>query len=237
MRKFINFITRVANSRKFFYFLIFVFVIEASWFAICCRYPMAFDENYHFGLIKIFATQWSPFITKLPANAAAFGDIFRYDSYLYHYLMSFIYRLIVVFTHTEIAQIVILRFINIVLFVIGLVLFRKIFKRLKLSDLFTNFACLILILIPVVPFLAATINYDNLAFVMVPLTVLLTFDCRDSLIKGEISLVKTLLLLGCGMLASLVKYPFLPIFAAEVIYLVVVLIRHKQSGMIKRSAQ
>ncbi|MGI0134888.1 MAG: hypothetical protein ACREBW_08030, partial [Candidatus Micrarchaeaceae archaeon] len=84
---------------------------------------MAFDENFHFGLIQLHADQWLPFFTHQPANADAYGAIARDPSYLYHFLMSIPYRLIRLITPNTTAQIIALRLINIALFTSGFVLF------------------------------------------------------------------------------------------------------------------
>ena len=87
MKKIAQTIYRILRSKKIFYIIIGILVINAAWFALTAQYPMAFDENYHFGIIQIYSHQWAPFITNMPANSGAFGDLTRYDSYLYHYLM------------------------------------------------------------------------------------------------------------------------------------------------------
>jgi hypothetical protein len=140
--------------------------------------------------------------------------------------MSFPYRLITLFTHQQVAQIIILRFINIGLFAGGMILFRRLFKRFKISSGLINFSLLMLVLIPVVPFLAATINYDNLIFLLVPLIISLALKCRDEIvINNKIPVISLVMFLVVGMLGGLVKYAFLPIFAAIVIYLLFIFMR------------
>ncbi len=226
MNKFTKIIYRIFSSKKLFYIVIGLLIINAAWFALTVQYPMAFDENYHFGIIQIYSHQWLPFITNTPANSGAFGDLTRYDSYMYHYLMSFPYRLVAVFVTQEVAQIIILRFINIGLFVGGLFLYRRLFRRVHIPEGLINFSLLMLIMIPVVPFLAATINYDNLIFLSVPLLVDLTVVCSNSIIKNnKLPAISFMSLLTVGCLTSLVKYAFLPIFFAVILYLFIIFIR------------
>ncbi|MEI7918261.1 MAG: hypothetical protein WCH58_02655 [Candidatus Saccharibacteria bacterium] len=226
MNKLTKFIYRIFSSKKLFYVIIGLLVLNATWFALTVQYPMAFDENYHFGIIKIYSHQWLPFITSMPANSGTFGDLTRYDSYMFHYLMSFPYRLIAIFVQQEVAQIIILRFINIGIFVGGLFLYRRLFKRVHIPEGLINFSLLMLILIPVVPFLAATINYDNLFFLLVPLLVDLTITCSSAITKSKkIPATSFILFLIVGCLASLVKYAFLPIFLAVILYLLIIFIR------------
>jgi hypothetical protein len=72
-----------------------------------------------------------------------------------------------------------------------------------------------------VPFVAATINYDNMLF---PLTALYILICVRILKKYKQTKwyeYTNLVTVGCA--ASLVKYTFLPIFAASALYLTVFL--------------
>ena len=62
-------IIRFLGSERCFYVIVICFVLQAVWLAATARYPMAFDENFHFGLIQLHADQWLPFFTHQPANA------------------------------------------------------------------------------------------------------------------------------------------------------------------------
>lgn len=210
----------ILGSQKFWYFVLGLFVFQALWLVFSAQYPMAFDENYHFGLIQLHAHQWLPFFTSQPPHAGAYGAAVRDPSYLYHWLMSFPYRLISAFTHQQTAQIIFLRLINVALFTYALVLYRKILRRIGLSAAFASCALLVFTLIPVVPFLAAHINYDNLLLVVLPLVVLITLDVFDSLSAKRIPIARLLVLAALLMLGSLVKYPFLPVLLVVAVYTV-----------------
>ena len=218
---------RIISSSKFFFVVIALLLVQAIWFALTVQYPMAFDENYHFGVIQFYSQQLLPFMSVQPPGSEAYGDLVRYDSYMFHYLMSFPYRLIAAFTSDQVVQIIILRFMNIGLFIAGMFVFRRLLKRLNISEALTNFSLLMLILIPIVPFLAATINYDNLAFLIVPLFIALTISCSESIKRGELSANTFILTLAAGVFGSLVKFAFAPIFAIAIIYLLVLLFRSK----------
>src|SRR5580692_8418743 len=86
------------GSRRFFWGIVALLVLQAVWIACSGRYPMAFDEDFHLGIIRLYAHHLSPFWNGQPAGADAFGAVSRDPSYLYHYLMSFPYRLTSVFT-------------------------------------------------------------------------------------------------------------------------------------------
>src|ERR1700685_4444033 len=119
-------IKTLLGSKWFYRFILVFFVFESAWIAFSAVYPQAFDEDFHFGLIKVYSNFWLPFLTHQPAGANAFGAVARDPSYLYHYLMSFPYRIFAYFVHTQTAQIIFLRLIDIGFFAIGLVLFRSI---------------------------------------------------------------------------------------------------------------
>lgn len=68
------------GSRRLWYGILGLFVVEAMWVMVSGRYPMAFDEDYHFGIIKLYAQQWSPFFAHQPVGANVFGAIVRYLS-------------------------------------------------------------------------------------------------------------------------------------------------------------
>lgn len=195
-----------------------LFALEALWFVFSAQYPMAFDENYHFGLVQLHAAQWVPFFTAQPHDASVYGAVVRDPSYLYHWLMSFPYRLISLFTHNQTVQVILLRLINVALFAYGLTLYRRILRRIGVSRALANSLFAVFVLIPVVPFLAAHINYDNLFFVAVPLTVLLTMRLMAGFAEHRVDAVNVLVLVTVLCLASLIKYPFLPIAAVTVVF-------------------
>jgi hypothetical protein len=164
-------INNFAGSRNFFVIIILLLIVQASWYALTAQYPMAFDEDFHFGIIQLFSHQWGPFFSVSPPNSGAFGALTRDPSYLYHYLMSFPYRLIVLVTSNQVHQIITLRFINITFFATGIVMFRRLFIELGITARIINYSLLMLVLVPVTPFLAAHINYDNLLFLLLPISI------------------------------------------------------------------
>lgn len=222
----------VLASRPFWCVVFGLFLLQALWLVFTAQYPMAFDENYHFGLIQLHAQQWLPFFTYQPAHAGAFGEVVRDPSYLYHWLLSLPYRFISLFTHDQTIQVIWLRLINVALFAWALVLYRRIMRRVGLSAAFTNSALLAFTLIPVVPFLAAHINYDNLLIVVVPLATLQVMSVLDAFRAGRIPLARLIELAAVLLLGSLIKYPFLPVLAIVVIYLAW---RAQREGLYHRS--
>lgn len=209
----------VLSSRRFGIAVLAFFVLEAAWIACSALYPMAFDEEFHFGLIKIYSQHWLPFFGSQPHGFGQFGPFVSDPSYLYHYLMSFPYRLLHVFTHSQTALVIVLRFMNIVFFSTGLLLFYRLLRRVGTSRLLANTALALFVLIPIVPLLAGQINYDNLLFPLMAWTCLLVADVYGDLRKRQLNLKTLTVLVSLLMLSSLVKYAFLPIALAVAIFL------------------
>ncbi len=217
------------SSRGFYRFILVFFVFEAGFIALTAAYPQAFDEQFHFGLIKLYSHYWLPFFSHQPANANQFGEVARSPSYLYHYLMSFPYRFIALFIKKMSYQIVILRLIDIALFTWGLVLFKKLLVRTKLSEGVANLIILIFILIPIVPQLAGQINYDDLLVPLVALICLLSFNMIDQIKHSTLKFRTTLSMLMLAGFTSLVKFAFLPIFLAILCFFTVYLFYFKRA--------
>ena len=149
---------------------------------------MAFHEAHHYEVIKIHAKQWGPLILKQPDGPVLYGPLVRDPSYLYHYLLSFPYRLLDSLGLNDQTIIISMRFISIALFAIGLLLFRKVLQRTKASNAAINAAMLFFIMITKVPLLAGQLNYDNLQFPLMALAMLMTINFRDSLQKRKVDL-------------------------------------------------
>lgn len=213
------------RSTKFYRLIVGLFIFEAAWIAVSAAYPQAFDENFHFGVIRVYSHYWLPFLSQQPPHADAYGAVARDPSYLYHFLMSFPYRFIELFTKSQIAQVIILRFINIALFSWGIVLFRKVLLRVGTSKALTNLIMMLFILIPIVPQLAAQINYDNLLMPLIAAFLLLAFRVMEEIRAQKTSIWSIIMLLGFGLLIGLVKYAFLPIYAGAVVFLLAIAYR------------
>jgi hypothetical protein len=227
MTKFYNKILEILGSNKFYYAALTLFIFEAAWIALTARYPMAFDEAFHFGIIQIYSHQLSPFFAHQPPNSDQFGALTRDPSYLYHYLMSFPYRLSADFIKNTNTNIIILRIIDIGFFAGAIVVFKKAFtKYLKVSNSLVNAALLFFVLTPLVPLLAAQINYDNLLILLTAVSLYLVLGFVDDFKNKNIFNIKSLaLLLSVCMLASLVQYAYLPILVTIFIYITIIVFK------------
>jgi hypothetical protein len=218
------------SSNRFFKAIIGLLVLESAWIALSSVYPMAFDENFHFGIIRLYASHISPFWSSQPSNANVFGAVNRDPSYLYQYLMSFAYRFLTLFTKDQNIIVIVFRFIDIALFSWGVWLYRKLLLKTGASKAIVNSALLIFVLIPVTPLLAAQINYDDLLLPVTALALIMTINYSDKLKKKDIDLTSLSWLICLLLLGSLVKYAFLPISLACTLYL---LFRIKQNFGLK----
>ncbi|HSX29225.1 MAG TPA: hypothetical protein VLE73_01555 [Candidatus Saccharimonadales bacterium] len=218
-------VTAFLASRRFLVAVFIFFAFESAWVALSSAYPMAFDEDYHFGLIRVYADHWLPFLSSQPPDANQFGAVARDTSFLYHWLMSVPYRLVVAVTSSQTAQIIALRFINIAIFGISLWLYVGALRRMGMSRMFTHTALALFVLIPIVPLLAGQINYDSLFMVFVSGITLLTFTLIEQLRAGRLRPVTLVVFVAVCMLGSLTKYAFLPIALTAVIILGVTLWR------------
>lgn len=220
MRTITGRLIRIVASRPFFYGLLAFFVFEALWFVFSAIYPMAFDEAYHFEVTKIYAQQWSPFLNGQPAGGDTFGALARDPSFLYHYLFSFPYRVLAWMTDNQTTQVIVLRLMNVGLVAYGIVLFRRFLLRVGLSTQLTHMCLTLFVLVPVVPMLAAHINYDNLLFLMVAWIFLLSLPVLDGLRQRKIVVPAVIGLLAAILLTSVVKYAVLPIALGIVLFIV-----------------
>ena len=216
------------GSRLFLALTITLFSLESAWLAIVSRFPMAFDEGYHYNLIKFFSYHLNPVITHQTAYSYRFGAIIQDPSFLYHYLMSFPYRLIDLFSHSPQVQVIFLRLISVALAVASLVIFKKILRLIKLSPALSNLVVLAFALTPLSVVLSAQISYDNLFILMVALCVYQALLFLKSLELKKPDTRRLILVVCLGMFTSLVKYAFLPILLAISLVLAFKLIMYRR---------
>lgn len=206
------------GSRRFLYGVLIFFALESIWVALSSVYPMAFDEEVHLGIIAIYADQWSPFLSGQPPDAAQFGALAADPSYLFHYIMSFPYRFVRLFTDSQAVVIIVLRLLNVALAVCAAGLFARVLRRAGMSRAFTHTALALFVLIPIVPVVAGQINYDTAVWLLLAVLCLLVFQVQAVLCRRRVPLSAIILLLVVCMVASIVKYAFLPFAVAAVVW-------------------
>lgn len=221
----ITLLTRILGNNWFFAAIIGFFLLQTIWIALSAIYPMLFDEEYHLGIIDIYSRQLSPFIYIQPPEASFHGDITRYGSYMFHYLMSFPYRLTQFFNLDLQSTIIAMRLVCIGFVVAGLFVFRAFLLRAGLSKSLSHLAIGFFTLIPLVPFAMSQINYDSLAFLLIATIFYLAIRSIGS--SKQIHWIVSLL--SVSALACLVKFTILPIAFSAVLFVGIVLYKkHKK---------
>jgi Ca2+/Na+ antiporter len=215
-------IVSLLASKVFFAVILIISILQAVWLAMVSRYPMAFDEAHHYEVIQLHSKKWGPLILEQPPGPALYGALVRDPSYVYHYLLSFPYRLLESLGFNDQTIILSLRYISIALFAVGLVLFRHLLLKTKASAAAVHTALLFFILIPTVPLLAGQLNYDNLQFPLMALAMILMLNYRDKLQKKKFSVTLLVTTLVVCIVGTLNKFTFLPIITAVTIYLIYV---------------
>lgn len=225
LNKKINFIIKaiikLISGNGFFVFVIFIYFINSLWIALSIRFPMLFDELFHFGVIDIYSKKLSPFLINQPNNYDMYGALFYGNATLYHYFLSYPYRVIASFSNSQELLIIILRILNILMVAVGLFIYSKFLGRLGLKQIFINIGILLFILIPIVPFVSATISYDNLLF---PFTALFIYIGIIILSEKTLDAIRLIQFILIGMLASLIKFTFLPVLVTGALFISIFLI-------------
>ncbi len=119
------------------------------------------------------------------------------------------------------------RLINIGMVTAGLYFFVRLFDTLKIRRLHTNITLIITTSLPIFVLIAATVNYDNALFLLAPIFFL--FFVR--IVKSkEVNWYDLATFMFIGMVASLVKFTFLQLFATAALILIILLLqRHKKN--------
>lgn len=219
----------VLSSNKLYAAIVGIFTLQLVWMALVMNYPALFDEEYHLGIIEIYSRQVSPFIFIQPPEAAFHGDITRYGSYLFHYFMSFPYSLISALTSDIKTQVIIMRLICISFVILGVLVWRKVLLRVGVGKAIISMVTLFFSLIPLSTLALSQLNYDSLAFLIIPSLFYLTLRMYEN--KGR-DIVWLLSLVSLSLFGVLVKFTILPIAFVCVVFAVMTLIlRYKKKTL------
>lgn len=219
MKNYYQKLVTLLASRTTFVVIWLVALFQGAWVSISSRYPMAFDEAYHYNLIRMHAEQWNPLFLQQPGGLAPYGALVRDPSWLHHYVLSFPYRLFDALGANEFTKIVGLRLCNVAMFLLGLYLFRKLLLRTTASRAAIHASLLFFVLLPTVVLLGGQINYDNLQFPLLAAALLLTHRAAASLRAQKPDAMSLVGALAVSLLGSLNKFTFLPFLLAVVLYL------------------
>ncbi len=209
------------GSRGFLAVVLVAFAVQSSWVAMVAR-TSVYDEEYHLAVIRLFTDQWLPVIQQQP-DGVAVGDVERYPSFLYHYLMSFPMRWSEALTGES--GVVLLRILTVLLVTWGLFVWREVVRELGGSAAIANVTVLVVACSPLLVFVSATVNYDNLLFLLTAAFVLASVRLYR---RDEVDLSLWVQLITFGSLAAVTKYAFLPIGGALLLCVVV-----RQVGIVR----
>lgn len=223
-----NKLKKFLGSKYFFGLIIALTIAQGLWFSFTYQ-PGLFDEKHHFEFINMYTERVSPYFADQPEEWDFLGEIARDPSYLFYYLLSIPLRVVQLASDSYYAQVVALRLLMLVIFVAGLLLYRKLLNKLSGSALTTNISLLLLILLPVFSTLVSAINYDVAIFALTPLFLLIFLD----ILRKPTDIKKLSLFFFIGSTASLIKFSFLPIFLTAV---AIILYKFMKNG-VKRSSQ
>lgn len=199
------------------YVYFFVFTV---FLAIVIQLGTAPDENYHYSFIKYYGEKSvDPFIGGQTSDFHL-GPVSTEVSYLYHYIMSFVYRL---FDALGTDGVLGLRIVNIFLGIGSLVGLNYIARMLRINQKIRLAVLLLIASIPMFMFLSASISYDNLIILLSVMGVALSLS-----IKTKFALGKVLGLVSIIFIGPIVKMAFLPISLVLGAYLLLVLYKNRK---------
>lgn len=178
MQKIIATVTSWLKSPKFFGVIIGIFLLQGTFFALAVEpsyidtHPDGYesrgggvvpDGNRHIGAIYYFAERpllTSPFVADQDDRDLWMGDLERFPSYFYYWLLSIPVKLALALNASDPVVIFIIRFIGLIFGLLALIVFRKLVRELKLGEVVVNVSTLALALTGSFVWLAPSENYD-----------------------------------------------------------------------------
>ena len=233
----------VAGARWFFPVVLIGFAVSAVFFAVVVFIPHSTgvvdgipyiaktsrvpDEFRHIGNIFYYASlpiRSGPFLTGVPDAALWLGEVERFPSYLYYYVLSFPTRIAMAAGLSHDTIVVMLRLLTAISGLASLVLARRILLAAGSGAVIAGWATLALALTGRFVWQSAGVSYDTpsmalfLLFVLAGVQVLRTASPRWYLV-----------LIASASLVSITKYTFMPfvVFAGIALTVWVLVSRHR----------
>lgn len=204
-----NYIKALVTHKYFLAAVLFLFAVQAIFFAAVIKYGIPADERYHFSSIQYYSDSSiasGPLSSEQdPTTLPYVRNIEDSTSYFYHYLLSFPLRIVEQISSSQQLQIFILRLINVGLGVLTLYAFKRCLDEISDNTLLKNLSVLALSMTGMYIWLSSSINYDNLANLL-----FITFIWQGVKTCRRPSVVLWLTLSGIGFATVLTKYTFLP---------------------------
>lgn len=202
--------------------LIYIYFFAFTLFlAITIKFGVAPDETHHYNFIKYYAGKSIDPLLPQQNSDFSLGSVNTEVSYLYHYLMSFIYRLA---DAIGVGTVIAIKFVNIIFGLGTLIGLNYIAKALKLNKKVRLATIFLIANIPMFMFISASISYDNLVILMSVAAVCLTLNIRTQFTLAKITALTSIVFLG-----PVVKKAFLPISIVFAGYIIYVAYRHRQA--------
>lgn len=188
--------------------ILIAFTLQASWIALSARLVI-YDEEYHLAAIKAFSLRATPIINQQLSDGEI-GDAQRYGSWVYHYLMSWPWRILGAAGMGDEGRTLVLRLLTVLMVTAALLLLRSLVLELGGTLAVANVALLLVSGTPLLVFLAGAVSYDNMLMLMAAGFVLVAVR----LWKAErFDIGGWLAVIALGTFGSLTKYTFLPVVA------------------------
>lgn len=217
-------ISSLLRSPKFFWVTLGIFLLQGTFFALAVNPPLQSarqdstylnrsvgvvpDGNRHMAAIYYFAAQpltSGPFIHDMTDAELTMGDLVRFPSYFYYYLLSFPVRLAVALEMSDLAIVYLVRFIGLGFGLLALIVFRRIIQEMRAGPVITNLATFALAITGAFAYFSPAENYDILALLLwfcVVLASLKLFTRRDPM--------QLYWLLVATLFLSVTKYTYVP---------------------------
>lgn len=214
-------VAAVLRSKKFFVVTLVIFLLQGTFFALAVNPSLQTGETYldrslglvpdgnrHIAAIYHFAAQPlqnGPFIHDMTDAELMMGDLVRFPSYFYYYLLSFPVRAALALGASDLTIVYLVRFIGLGFGMLALIVFRRIVFEIRAGPVIANLATLGLAMTGAFAYFAPAENYDMLSLLLwlcFVLASLKLFLRRDA--------TQLYWLLVIGLFISITKYTYLP---------------------------
>lgn len=242
LKKLINFV----KSPKFFVGIIVLYLLQGLFFTVAVNPSDIYviedgtvtrgggvvpDGNRHIGAIYYYAQQPienGPFITDMTDSELWMGDLERFPSYLYYYLLGLIMKIPLALQASDFVNVMIIRLVGLVIGLLALLVFRKIVREITTNKLIGNLTVLGLAVTGSFAWLSPAENYDILAllfFFLFMLASLRLFTRQDP--------TQSYWMFVWFCLGSITKYTYIPFMG--LFGLVAVGLYVRKSGGVRRA--
>lgn len=205
--------------------------VGASWIALTALVGMVYDERWHLDSIEVFAAQSLPwFAAEAPQEGV--GAASRSASYLYHYLLSFPFRWLEGAGVAEVHVVMVLRLITVAIHVAALWCMMRAARAAGASPGVVNLAALGYAALPVVPFLAAQVNYDSL---MLLLLAACGWAAIVQLAPGRATWLGIVGAVALGLAAVLTKFNAAPVVLVLLAWVAIAVVRNGRMPALPRT--